>query len=82
MTHIADQLNEFREFALARINSSKNQLTLDEIYDEWRLNNPDPEQLAADAQAVAASLADYRNGVEGKPPSEVVRKLKTRLPNE
>mgnify|MGYP001766764783 CR=1 FL=1 len=67
MTHIQYQLNEFREFALARINSAKESLTLDELYDEWRLRYPDPDQLANDAKAVAASLTDYRNGVEGKP---------------
>lgn len=74
MALIQEQRNEFREFALARINSAKVSLTLDELYDEWRLNTPDPYQLANDAKAVAASLTDYRNGVEGKPASEVVRK--------
>jgi hypothetical protein len=82
MTQIADQINQFREFALARLNSGNKELTIDELYDEWRTQNPDPSQLADDARAVAASLKDYRNGVTGKPASEVVRNLKSRLPNE
>jgi len=82
MTDIADQLRQFREFALARINSSKDRQSLDELFDEWRLQNPDPEQVVKDSQAVAASLADYRKGVEGKPASDVIRKLQTRLPKQ
>lgn len=82
MTQIADQINQFREFALARLSSGNKELTIDELYDEWRIQNPDPEQLADDAKAVAASLNDYQNGVSGKPAAEVIRNLKSRLPNE
>lgn len=74
MAQISDQIDKFREFALARSSSSNHDLSLDELYDEWRLMNPDPEQLSNDTEAVNASLQDYRNGIQGKPVDEVIRK--------
>jgi hypothetical protein len=82
MTQIADQIDQFREFALAQLSAENKELTIDELYDEWRNLNPDPVQMAIDQNAVAASLRDYRNGVSGKPAAEVIRRLKSQLPDE
>ena len=82
MTQIADQIDQFRAFALAYLNSETKEMTIDELYDEWRLLNPDPVQMDNDKNAVAASLRDYRNGVSGKPAAEVLGRLKSQLPNE
>jgi hypothetical protein len=82
ITQIADQLDQFREFALARLSSAGEGLTLDALYDEWRTMNPDRSQMEADHQAVAASLRDYRSGVSGKPAADVVRRLKSQLAND
>jgi hypothetical protein len=82
MTQIAAQIEQFREFALAQLSDENKELTIDELYDEWRILNPDPVQMTIEKNAVAASLRDYRNGVSGKPAAEVIRRLKSQLPNE
>lgn len=82
MTSITNQLDSFREFALARIQTGKGNLSMDELFDEWRIANPDPDSLREDALAVASSLRDLERGVPLKSPEEIIRKLKSRLPNE
>ena len=82
MTQIVAQIDQFREFAVARLSSASEELTIDALYDEWRVLNPDRPQMEADHQAVAASLRDYRNGVAGIPAADVVRRLKSQLSNE
>jgi hypothetical protein len=61
MTQIADQIDPFRAFSLAYLNSEAKEMTIDELYDEWRLMNPAPVQINDDKNAVSASLRDYRN---------------------
>ncbi len=79
MSQISDQLDQFREFALSRITATGNRLTLDELFDEWRLAFPDPQQQAEDAQAVQASLNDYRNGVQGTSPADISARLRSKV---
>lgn len=82
MNQLAEQLNQFHQFALDRINSSNEPVTLDELYDEWRLSNPDQHLVDIDAAAIAESLTDYRNGAQGKPAADVIQRLKMKLPKE
>lgn len=82
MSQITDQIDHFREFALARLNASERKLTIDDLYDEWRTMNPDPTLVEADQKAIAASLQDYRQGISGKPAAEVIRRLNSQLPNK
>lgn len=82
MTQIADQIDQFREFVLARLSSAGEELTMDDLYDEWRIMNPDRSQREADHQAVAASLRDYHSGVLGVPAEDVIRRLKSQLSND
>jgi hypothetical protein len=82
MSQISDQLDQFREFALSKITTSGNRLTLDELFDEWRLTYPDPHQQADDAQAVLASLNDYRNGVGGTSPAEILARIRSKVSEE
>lgn len=79
MSQITDQLDQFREFALLRISSAGNRLSLDELFEEWRLTHPDPQQQADDASAVLASLHDYRNGVQGTDPAEITARLRSKV---
>ncbi|HMO15649.1 MAG TPA: hypothetical protein PKD64_15420 [Pirellulaceae bacterium] len=82
MTQISEQINQFREFALSRLSSGKQDVSIDELYDEWRMLNPDSEKSEADAKAVSASLNDYHRGIKGKSAEDVIRNLTSKLPNE
>lgn len=82
MSQISNQLDQFREFALSKIKTSGNRLTLDELFDEWRLTHPDPHQQADDAQAALDSLDDCRNGVQGTNHAEISARLRSRVSGE
>lgn len=82
MSRVAFQIDHFRQFALSRIESSTDGFTIDDLYDEWRLENPEPSQLADDARAVSASITDYRNGVPGKSSIGVIDALNSKLFNK
>ena len=60
-----DQLQQFHQFAIGRLDNGGSAMTLDELYDEWRLKNPDPDELVQDCKAVAASLRDFDAGERG-----------------
>lgn len=78
MNPLLERLNQFHQFALDRINSSNETVTLDQLYDEWRLFNPDHHEVDGDAVAIADSLSDYRAGAQGIAADELIRKLKSR----
>lgn len=78
MNQLVERLNQFHQFALDRINASHEPLTLDQLYDEWRLLNPDCNEVDGDAVAIADSLSDYRAGAQGIPADELLRKLSSR----
>jgi len=82
MIQTSYQIEHFRDFALARLSSTEQHLTIDELYDEWRLLNPDTSQMANDTIAVAASLHDYQSGVLGKNGAEIIQMLKSQLGQE
>lgn len=79
MSNTTQQLDQFRQFALTRLNSSGCELSIDELYDEWRRENPAPEEIAQNAKAIAASLRDLDQGVPRKPAAEFVRQFKSKL---
>lgn len=78
MNQLLERLNQFHQFALDRINSSHAHMTLDQLYDEWRLFSPDHHEVDSDAVAVANSLSDYRAGAQGISADELIRKLRSR----
>ncbi len=79
MINTTQQLDLFRQFALTRLNSSGCELSIDELYDEWRRENPAPEEIAQNEKAIAASLRDLDQGVQGKTAAEFLRQFKSKL---
>ncbi len=77
MNNVAQQLDQFQQFALTRLQSSRVELSIDELYDEWRRENPDPQDLERDARAIAASLRDFDQGNQGRPVEDFVREFKS-----
>jgi len=72
------QLQAFHSFALGRLNNGGNELSLDELYDEWRFNNPSESELRDNAKAIAASLDDLAQGERGVTSGEFVAEFKSR----
>ena len=51
------------------------QLTIDELYDQWRIENPSDTELTENVAAVKASLRDLHDGDRSIPHDEHMRQL-------
>ena len=69
-------LDQFRQFALQRLSNEGKELSLDELYDEWRTQNPTNEEVEQDTRAVAASLRDFDRGERGRPVGQFLAEFK------
>lgn len=79
-----DQLSQFNEFAKAFIHQADTNLTLDELWDQWRLENPTPDEMHEDVLAVKAAIADMQLGDRGMPVVEHIQQMRKKydLPSD
>lgn len=55
-------IESFSEFAKAKVDQAGNDLSIDDLYDEWRTQHPPADDLLA----IKASLRDMENGDTGR----------------
>jgi hypothetical protein len=60
-------LHQFQEFAKVVITQSGEHLTLDELWDRWRLNCPFEQEENENILAAKAAVRDMENGDLGIP---------------
>ena len=65
MSTAEQDIANFANFALQMIESGQRDLTIDELFDQWRVENPSGEQYAENVAAVRASIDDFKAGVRG-----------------
>ena len=56
-------IDSFSQFARARVDQAGNDLSIDDLFDEWRMQHPSAE----DWLAIKASLRDLEHGETGRP---------------
>ena len=78
MTAAAKEIEEFCEFAEQRMRDVPCDLTLDELYAEWRATNPMSVELDKSVAAVQASLRDLEAGESGRPVEEFFAEFRSR----
>jgi hypothetical protein len=78
MSTASEELNSFYQFAEWRLQGSGRDETLDDLYAEWRAQNPSPEELDKDVRAVRASLRDLERGEMGRPFNEFAAEFRQR----
>ena len=74
----ARQIDDFRSFALKQMGYGGCESTIDELYDRWRLECPNDDELREDVSALKASLRDMEAGETGRPIEEFSRDFKAR----
>ena len=67
MATTAEELARFAGFARQRMGDGASELSLDELFDLWRSENPSDELYAENVAAVNAAIDDFRNGERGTP---------------
>jgi hypothetical protein len=65
MSTAEQDLNHFTSFARERIEAGQDNLSLDELFDQWRAENPSEELFAENVAAVQAAIADFKRGDRG-----------------
>lgn len=78
MTTLRD-IDSFANFARARAAADSSNLTIDELFELWRSENPSGLQGQEDLEAARAALNDYRDGERGRPAGEFTSELRRQL---
>jgi len=65
MATAEQDLNSFTSYARQRIVSGQRGLSIDELFDQWRAENPSDEQYAENVAAIQASIQDFKSGERG-----------------
>jgi len=70
MSKTRDELHQFVAFARKWLDGEGAELSLDELFDLWRSENPADFDYTEDVIAVKAALHDLQNGDRGTPAGE------------
>ena len=79
MSVTKEEIESFQLFAEKKIQSGEDDLTMEELFDLWRLENPSLERFQEDVLAVKAALRDLENGDRGVPFDEHIREVQTKF---
>jgi hypothetical protein len=70
-----ERLDGFYKFACERLDNGASDLSLDELYWEWRVRNPATHELKESVAAIEAAYAAYLADERGVPAREHHREL-------
>jgi hypothetical protein len=76
MSSIEQDIADFTQFALQRIESGGRDMSIDELFDQWRLENPLDAEYVENLAAVRESIRDYQSGERGTIAGEHSAKLR------
>ena len=65
MATAEQELASFTSYARERIESGQRDVTIEELFDQWRAENPADEQYADNVAAIQLSIQDFKNGERG-----------------
>lgn len=84
MTTTEQDLNSFTNYARQFISAGRRDLSLDELFDQWRMENPSDESHAENLAAINASIREFKAGERGTLAGEHSAQLRQRfgVPNE
>jgi hypothetical protein len=70
MSTTEQDIASFNNYVRLRIESGDRDLTIDELFDQWRIENPSDEQYAENVAAIKASIRDFQSGERGSTAGE------------
>jgi hypothetical protein len=66
MATTTQELQSFYRYAEQRLHNGGSELSLQDLFEEWRASNPTPEELHTNVLAVRAALRDLDAGEKGQ----------------
>lgn len=76
MSTAEQDIASFTNYARLKIASGERDLTIDELFDQWRIENPSDEQYAVNVASIQASIRDFKSGERGTIAGEHSAKLR------
>ena len=70
MAGTEQDLLSFTSYVRQKIGTGHHDLTIDELFDQWRAEDPSDELYAENVAAINASTEDFRDGERGTPAGE------------
>jgi uncharacterized protein with von Willebrand factor type A (vWA) domain len=61
-----EQIDSFHQFATEQIQNGGREKSVDELYDQWRLENLSSEELDENVAAIQGAIDDMKNGDRGR----------------
>jgi hypothetical protein len=74
-----EQIDSFYRFATEQLASVGSEKSIDELYDQWRYENPAPDELKESVAAVQAAIDDMNAGDTGRDAARVEQELRDEL---
>ena len=65
MATVEQDLDHFTNYARRKIEMGQPNLSLDELFDQWRAENPSDDQYAENIAAIQSSIEDFKKGEGG-----------------
>ena len=65
MSNVEQDIANFANFALHRIETVGADLTIEELFDQWQIENPSNEQYVENVAAIRAAIDDFQRGERG-----------------
>ncbi len=71
-----DQVDSFHQFASQQVENNGAELSMEQLFDLWQVQNSSNEELVESVAAVTAALRDMENGDTGRPVEDVIAELR------
>lgn len=65
MSTAEQELAAFTVYARERIAAGQGNVSIDELFDQWRAENPSDEQYGDNVAAIQAAIQDFNSGERG-----------------
>jgi len=79
MSTAEQDIANFTSYAFQQIKAGGHNLTIDELFDQWRIENPSDGQYAENVAAIKASINDFKAGERGTIAGEHSAELRHRF---
>jgi len=73
-----EQIDSFHSFATEQLRTGGKDKTVDQLYDQWRFENPSPEEFEENVAAIQGAIDDMNNGDTGRDADEVIAEVRNR----
>ncbi|MEO1998918.1 MAG: hypothetical protein ABGZ17_27030 [Planctomycetaceae bacterium] len=67
-----EQIDSFHRFATDQLENGGRNKTIDEIYDQWRIENQSPQEFEENVAAIQGAIDDMNGGDMGRDADEVI----------